>query len=189
MTDASPEPTGQDRQNAAIRAVIAERQNAEYREAERLALDTLGPGWTPWMKLVLLDSDYHQTGNTTPHAVAYKVYKGEHRLSENSVYLRKFPDGAVRQAAGYDELFPELPELHPTRTLEVKGKTVAAPRWSLCWSALELYVPKTAEALAALRASRERKREERADKKWAADHPLLAWAEAVKAEEERGRLP
>lgn len=64
----------------------------------------------------------------------------------------------MRKAASYEKLFPELHEPHPTRTLEVKDKIVPAPRWSLCWSALELYVPKSAEHLATLRASRERNR-------------------------------
>jgi hypothetical protein len=169
-----PNPTPQDIENAKTRQEIAERQNTEYREAERLAVATLGPGFRPWMKLVLLPSDYHQTGNTTPHAVAFKVYKGEHKLTENSVYLRKFPDGTVRKAASYEELFPELHEQHPTRKLEVKGKIVPAPRYSLCWSALELYAPKTAEELAALRANREQNREARADTRFAAENPLLA---------------
>jgi hypothetical protein len=183
-----PDPTPQDIENAKNRQEIASRQNAEYREVERLALATLGPGFRPWMKLVLLPSDYHQTGNTTPHAVAFKVYKGEHKLTENSVYLRKFPDGTVRQAASYEELFPELHEPHPTRTLEVKGKLVPAPRWSLCWSALELYEPKSAEALAALRTSRERSRAKRADEAFERENPLLAQAGIRRQDvERRGR--
>jgi len=38
-----------------------------------------------------------------------------------------------------------------------------------------LYEPKSAEDLAALRATRERKKEERADKKFAEDNPLFTW--------------
>src|SRR5689334_2574632 len=45
----------------------------------------------------------------------------------------------------------------------------AVPRWSLCWSALELYKPRSAEQLSALR----RTREENKDRKWAADFPLF----------------
>jgi hypothetical protein len=171
-----PDPTPQDIENAKNRQEIAERQNAEYREVERLTLTTLGPGFKPWMKLVLLPSDYHQTGDNTPAAVAFKVYCGEKKLTENSVVLRKMPDGTVMKATNYQELFPELHELHPTRTLEVKGKLVPAPQWSLCWSALELYEPKSAEDLAALRVSRERGREKREDARFAAENPLLAQA-------------
>jgi hypothetical protein len=41
----------------------------------------------------------------------------------------------------------------------------------------------SAEELATRRHSRESNKAERAKKKWAADNPLLAWAEAVQAEE------
>jgi hypothetical protein len=173
----TPEPTDHDRRNAEVRQAIAERQAAEYAEALKLALGTLGPSWTPWMKLVLLDSDHRRTGDTTPAAVVYKVYRGEERLTENAVYLRRMPDGTVRKADRYEELFGELlDEPHPMRRLEVKGRLVPAPRWTLCWSALELYEPKSAEELARLRASRERGKEARADRSFAEEHPLLARA-------------
>src|SRR5262245_58339511 len=111
----TPEPTDHDRRNAEIRQAIAERQATEYTEALNLALGTLGPGWEPWMKLVLLDSDHRRTGDTTPVAVVYKVYRGEERLTENSVFLRRMPDGAVRKAGNYEELFGDLlHEPHPT---------------------------------------------------------------------------
>ena len=122
------EPSEHDRQQAAIRAAIAKRQAAEYAESANLTLGTLGPGWTPWMKLVLLDSDHRHTGNTEPAAVAWKVYRGERRLSENSLYLRKLPDGAVKRADSYDDVFPELHEPHPTKKLEIRGELVPAPK-------------------------------------------------------------
>src|SRR3954452_6150027 len=78
-------PTPQDIENVGIRREIAARQAEEYAAAERLALAALGPGWTPWMKLSLIDSDYHRTGNTEPAATAYKVCRGKERLSEHSV--------------------------------------------------------------------------------------------------------
>src|SRR5437588_6417193 len=129
-----PEPTEQDHQNAAVRAAIAEKQAADYAEAANLTLHVLGPAWTPCIKLVRLDSDHRRTGNVTAAAVAYKGCRGEQRLSENSVYLRKLPDGTVKRADCYEPLFPELHEPHTTRKLEIRGELVAAPRWELCWS-------------------------------------------------------
>jgi|SRR5579884_979331 len=177
-------PTERDRENARIRQEIAARQAEEYAEAERLALEALGTGWTPWMKLVLLNSDYHHTGNTEPVATAYKVYRGEKRLTENALYIRRLPDGKIRTSPSYEPLFGELlQEPHPTSTMEVQGRQVPCPRYSLCWSALQRYAPRSAEQLAALRASREYKKAEQAEKKWAQENPLLAWAEAVQHEE------
>jgi hypothetical protein len=91
-----PPPTDRDRENARIRQEIARRQADEYAEAERLALAALGPGWRPWMKLTLLDSDHHRTGNDAPAAIVYKVYRGDKKLSDNAVYLRRLPDGSWR---------------------------------------------------------------------------------------------
>ena len=178
-------PTDRDRENARIRQDIAARQAEEYAEAERLALAALGPGWTPWMRLVLLDSDYHKSGNIEPVATAYKVYRGEKRLSENAMYIRRMPDGETRTSPNYEPLFGKLlTEPHPTRTIEVRGQHMPCPRYAVCWSALEHYEPLSAEALAARRLSRERKKAERAEKIWAAENPLLAWAESVKMQEE-----
>jgi hypothetical protein len=67
-----------------------------------------------------------------------------------------------------------LHEPHPTKTLEIRGKLVPAPRWELCWSALEVYKPRSAESLAARRVSRERRREAREERKFAEENPLLA---------------
>jgi hypothetical protein len=165
------DPTAQDIENASRRRQIAARQAEAYAEAERLALEALGPGWTPWMKLSLLDSDYHGSGNAEPAATVYKVYQGEARLTENSVYLRQLPDGQILHADRYEPLFGDLlHEPHPTRTLEVRGQQVPCPRYSLCWSALELYAPRSAEQLAAARLQRE----QRAIEKQAQDHPLFA---------------
>jgi hypothetical protein len=190
MTDKLPPdritrlPTDRDRENARIRQEIACRQAEEYAEVERLALSSLGPGWKPWMKLSLLDSDYYCTGNTEAVATVYKVYRGEEKLTENAVYLRRMPNGQIHHSGDYETLFGELlREPHPTRTIEVRGQHVPCPRYSMCWSPLERYGPRSAEQLAALRAARKRNKVEREEKKWAADHPLLAWAEAVQAEE------
>jgi hypothetical protein len=149
MTD----PTPQDIRNAAARQAIADRQSEAYHEAGRLALATLGPGWTPWMKLALIDSDHHRTGNVEPAVVAYKVYQGQKRVTENSVFLRRMPDGSVKKAASFELLFGDmLNQLHLTRKLELlHGQVVPAPRWTLCWSALELYNPRSAEELSKAR--------------------------------------
>jgi len=168
-------PTPQDIENAHVRQQIAARQAEEYAEAERLAMMALGPGWTPWMKLSLIDSDHRRTGNTEPVATAYKVYRGKERLTANSVYLRRMPDGQVMHDDSYEPLFGELlHEKHPTRTVEVRGQQVPVGRYQLCWSALELYEPKSAEELAALRMTRERKAEERAVAQAIGANPLFA---------------
>jgi hypothetical protein len=60
------------------------------------------------VKLVLIDADHRQTGNTTPVATVYKVFTGERRLSENSRFIRQMPDGQVLVAGSYQELFGEL---------------------------------------------------------------------------------
>jgi hypothetical protein len=147
----APEPTAQDHDNARRRQQIADRQAEEYEEAERLALEALGPGWMPWMKLALIDSDHRRTGNTAAVATVYKVYRGEQRLTERSAYLRRMPDGRVLRADSYESLFGDLlHEQHPTRTIEVRGRQVPAGKYELCWSALELYEPKSARATGAV---------------------------------------
>ena len=172
----SPEPSAQDRENARRRAAISARQNAEYAEALKLAL-TLGPDYKPWMKLCLIDSDHRNTGNTEPFATVFKVYRGERRLSENSVDLRRMPDGQVLMADGYEPLFGDLlHEEHPTKRLEIRGQMIPAPKWSLCWASLERYEPLDASQLAALRVSRERGKARREEAKFQRENPLLAWA-------------
>lgn len=187
MAERDAQPTAKDIDNAQRRAAIATRQIGEYDEALALAEAALGKGFRPWMKLSLLDSDYHHTDDATPVAVAFKVYRGQERLTENCLFIRRFPDGSVRSAADYEELFPELREPHPTRRLEVKGKEVPAPRWSLCWSSLERYEPKSAEALAASRANRGRKRDEREEQRFQQENPLLAQADILRRDLEEGR--
>src|ERR1700722_4431131 len=184
------EPTAQDLENAARRAEIAARQNDAYAEAQRLALATLGPGWKPWMKLCLIDADHRKTGDTTSIATVYKVYRGEERVTERSMFIRRMPDGGVEKADSYEPLFGELlEEKHPTRTIEAKGQQVPVSRYELVWGALELYHPRSAEALAAARE----KREERAVERDVEENPLFAaqirggeWRPEKKS---RGRSP
>jgi len=170
-------PTSEDIRNAETRHAIAEQQNAEYREAQSLALSALGPGWTPWMKLVLIDSDHRRTGNTQPVATVYKVHPGEKRLTENSVFVRRMPDGRVERANCYETLFGDLlKEAHPSRTVEVRGEQVPVRKYELCWSSLDLYRPRSPEALAAARENGE----DRAVEKEAVSTPLFA--EQIRAE-------
>ncbi len=173
--------TDQDLRNANARRIIADRQNAEYGECQRLAAAVLGPGWEPWMKLVLVDADFRRTGDATPAAVAFKVRRdGEAR------YLAAQPDGTVACAERYEDLFgPLLAEKHPTKTIEVKGKRIAVERNELHWSALELYQPKSAEQLSKLRESRDRAKEERAERKFQEETPLFALAERIEKEDRK----
>jgi hypothetical protein len=187
----APKPTPRDHENALLRQEIAARQAAEYAEAEWLAREALGPGWTPWMKLTLIDSDHRRTGDATASATVYKVYRGKARLTKNSLYLRRMPDGQVRQADSYEPLVAELlHEPRPTLTIEVRGRHVPASRYELCWSALERYEPCSAEQLARRRATRQRRRQERQDRQWAEENPLLAWTARASQQdrpEEEGR--
>jgi len=85
-------------------------------------------------------------------------------------------DGQVVECANYEAGFGELLlRPHETRRFEHQGKWHRTHKFSLCWAGYELYEPKSAEDLAALRATRERKKEERADKKFAEDNPLFTW--------------
>jgi hypothetical protein len=53
----SRQPTEQDRVHAVLRATIAAKQAAEFAEAQALAEAALDPGWTPWLRLTLIDRD------------------------------------------------------------------------------------------------------------------------------------
>ncbi len=167
---ALPIVTEQDRSNAKMREAIAAKQEAAWNEAYLLAFGALGPGYTPWMRLSLIDSDHHNTGNTESIATVYKVYRGEERLTENSVFVMRRPDGTITKSKNHEELFGDLlKEKHPTRGFEHNGTWCAFDRWTLVWSALELYKPRSAEALAQLRATRESNK----DAKFAEDYPLF----------------
>src|SRR5215218_7256160 len=112
-----PTPTDGDRERAALRESIAARQNSAYAEAARLALAACGPGWRPWMLLSLIPSDHRQTGNTQPIATVLKACRGEEKLTENSVFIWRMPDGSIRKADNYEVSFGDLlHEKHPTKT-------------------------------------------------------------------------
>lgn len=181
-----PQPTQIELANAATRLAIAAKQNEEYQQCVILALRSLGPGWRPWMKLVPIESDHHRHREKPPviGATCYKVYRGEQKLTDNSRYLIRDADGAVRHADNYQQLFgPLLQEKHPSYGFERDGVWTAFDRWSVCWSALELYAPKSAEELAALRITRERNKVEKEAREWAEENPLLAYLERVQPDE------
>jgi hypothetical protein len=182
--DANPQPTDQDRRNAASRQAVAERQLAAWKECLRLADAALGPGWVPWMRITAVDSDHRRTGDETPIAVAYKVRagKGDDRAVR---YLRQGPDGIICSDR-YEDVFGSLvTELHPTKTVEVRGQKVPVPRWQLYWSGLDLYEPRSADALAAARITRERNKAAREQERYEREYPLFA--EIERQEKERGR--
>lgn len=99
------------------------------------------------------------------------MYRGEEKLTERSVFLRRMADGRVEKAENYEPLFGDLlTEKHPTRTVEVRGEQMPVGRSELCWLSLEECHPRSAESLA---AARER-REEKAVEKDAEANPLFA---------------
>jgi hypothetical protein len=183
------DPTPLDLANAATRQSISERQNAAYREAELLALRTLGPGFTPWMALRLIPSDHRQSGNSTPAATVFKVYRGDEKLTENAMFIRQMTNGQLAKSTSYEPLFGDLlHEKHQSRTMEIRGEQVPVDRYELCWSAMELYHPRSAEALATARE----KRQERAVANEAEASPLFSeqiLAEGVQPRKPRGQTP
>ena len=102
------------------------------------------------------------------------------------MFIRKMPDGRLMKADRYEPLFGDmLTEPHPYKTMEIRGERVPVGRYELCWGPLDLYKPRDADQLAAIRISRERGRAEREQKRFEAENPLLAWSERVQMEEER----
>lgn len=186
-----PEPTEQDRRNAELRREISIRQNAEYHKAQILALRKLGPGWEPSMKIVVYRiEDCGPTGRDDPPRVPVAVaYKVKRRTADGWIdrYLREKDTGEILASEEHEDVFEGmLDEEHPHLTIEVRGQHIPRKRYQHYWSALELYHPKSAEGLAALRESRERKREERADAKWLEENPLFAQAGMTRKDVEGG---
>lgn len=70
----------------------------------------------------------------------------------------------------------ERGEPHRTHGVEHGGKWRPIHCYSLCWAPYKLYEPKTAEQLAALRATRTRNKAEREEREYAEKYPLFAWA-------------
>jgi hypothetical protein len=167
----------QDREGERIRREIAEKQEAEYVECLKWALSAFGPGWLPSHRHMLVEKNEeertrHSGERAKAAAVVYTVKNKDGDRRHFTV-----TDGKVVPCASYEEGFGDLLHAkHPTRGFEHKGAFVRTHRYSLCWAGYDLYHPKTAEQLAALRVSREKGKADRADKKFAEDHPLLAAA-------------
>lgn len=172
-----PAPTAQDRENARIRSAIAARQRAEYDACLTWAHAAFGPGWLPSHRHYLASKEEEERVRYTgvrPRAAAtvYTVKNAEGRARHFTV-----ADGQAVEHESYEAGFgPMLLEPHPTRGFEHRGQFVRTHRYSLCFAPYTLYAPKTADELAALRATRERKQEEREDERWAEEHPLFAAA-------------
>ena len=182
----SLQATDQDRANAKLRQEIAECLAQEYAQVQAWAEEAFGSGWVPSHRHFLLDRDEEDRARRSgdrPKAAA-TLYTVQNDGGEQRHFT--IEDGQVVEQASYQAAFgPMLLEPHPTRGFNHQGKWCRIHRYSLCWAPYELYQPKTAEQLAALRLSRDRRKAEREEKQWAAEHPLLAWAEAVKSQEAR----
>jgi len=136
-------------------------------------------GWLPSHRHFLLEKEEEERARSTgekPRAAA-TVFTVRNVAGEKRHFTVE--DGHVIQHESYEAGFgPMLLEPHPTRGFEHQGRFVHVHRYSLCWAGYELYQPKTAEELAALRAMRERRKAEQEEKAWAEENPLLAWADA-----------
>jgi hypothetical protein len=180
-----PQPTEQDRRNAATREAIAAVQLAEYDRVLLWALEKFGKGWLPSGRHYLLDKavedETRRTGERpAAAATCYTVRNAEGHKRHFTV-----KDGLVTECSGYEEAFgPLLLEPHPTLRIEVKGQKVAPHRYNLCWAPIETYQPRSAEQLAAARVTRERKKAARLEKKYAEDYPLFA---EIERQEKEGR--
>jgi hypothetical protein len=181
-----PVPSERDVENAARRQAIAERQAEEYARVLGWAQAAFGPGWEPSHRHYLVDKDEEERcrrSGERPRAAA-TVYTVRHRQTGAARHFIVSDDGRVTECESYQAGFgPMLFEAHPSRGFEHGGKFCPYQRYSLCWAGYELYRPRSAEQLAALRASRERGKAERAEKRWAEENPLLAWAEKEGQEE------
>jgi hypothetical protein len=181
---AAPEPTPQDHENARLRQEVAERLAREYAEVLQLALGAFGSGWVPSHRHFLVELGEEERVRYTgerPRAAA-TVYTVKNAAGEQRHF--SVEGGRAVEHAGYQAGFgPMLLEPHPARGFEHKGQWCPYHRYSLCWAPFGRYEPKTADQLAARRATRQRKKAEREEKQWAKENPLLAWAEAVRRQE------
>lgn len=182
-------PNQRDLDNAACRAAIAQRQNEQWARVYAWALGKFGGGYEPTGRHFLIDKAEEDAARREGRApeVAATVYAVKHTSGRRRYFT--VDGGKVTEHTTSEEAFgPILKALHPSMTFEHGGKTYPALHYSLCWAPLDRYAPMTAEQLAALRESRERKKSERAEQKEREENPLFTvWAEKLRAEEERER--
>ncbi len=170
-------PTAQDHENARIRRAIADAQEAAYAACLAWAQAAFGDGWLPSHRHFLVSKEEEERVRYTgerPQAAAtvYTVRNGEGEARHFTV-----EDGKPAEHPNYEAGFGTmLLEPHTTRGFMHRGVFCPIHRYSLCFAPYELYQPKTAEQLAALRASRERKKAERENERWAVEYPLFARA-------------
>jgi hypothetical protein len=172
------QPTAHDLEIARIRDAIARRQQEEYDRCLAWAEKAFGPGWLPRGRHFLLEKDDEDRSRATgekarPAAVVYTVRNDAGESRHFSVSAEQITEH-TRFEDGFGSM---LLEPHPTRGFQHQGKWCAIHRYSLCFAPYELYRPKSAQELAALRASRERLRAERERKRWEDEHPLFAGLE------------
>jgi hypothetical protein len=187
MTD-DPQPTARDLQNAAARDAIARKQNEEYAHILRWALGKFGPGWLPNGRHYPLTHDEEERSRKegTPAVASATVYTARHEETGDKRHFTVAEDGRVTEVSGYKEAFgPMLQEPDTSRTIEVKGQQVHPHRYSLCWAPSELYHPRSAEALAKTRQTREQNKAAKEEQQWRDSAPLFTtWAERNAAEED-----
>jgi hypothetical protein len=184
--DSAPEPTDQDRHNAAVREAIAARQREEYDLVLLWAVGKFGPGWLPSGRHFLVDkADEDRCRRTAERPVpAATVYTVRREDGAKRHFIAR--DGLVTEVSGYEEGFgPMLQEPHPSMRIDVRGQLVAPHRYSLCWAPIEKYTPRSADQLAAARVTRERNKAIKEQAKFERDFPL--WAEIERHEKEEGR--
>jgi hypothetical protein len=167
--------TAKDRENARVRREIADRQEAVYSECLAWAQTAFGNGWRPSHRHFLLDRDEedrvrHTRERPQPAATVYAVKNPAGEIRHFTI-----ENGVVVAHESYQTAFgPMLLEPHPTRGFQHQGRFCPIHRYSLCFAPYERYEPKTAEELAALRASRERRKAARERLRWEEQHPLWA---------------
>jgi hypothetical protein len=173
---AAPEPTQLDIENARARHAIADAQRAQFEECLAWSVQAFGDeSYQPSGRHFLLDKDDEERCRRTgerprPFATVYTVRKGDEKR-----HFTVTNDGQVVEHTSMEAGFGDLLLApHPTRFFEHNGKKVAGHRFSLCWAGYDLYEPKSAEQLAEMRARREQRREEKADKEFAEGYPLFA---------------
>ena len=156
-------PTHQDIENARRRQQIADRQRAEYEAALALAEAVFGQGWEPCGRHCLVTHEEEERaravgGKAEPAATVYSARKDG--------VMRHFTlvGGTPVECASCEDGFGSLlTEPDPVRGFHDKGGVFHyVHKHSLYWAGYEPdYRPKNAEQLAAARARREQKAEDK----------------------------
>jgi hypothetical protein len=169
------QPTDRDLYNARIRQVIAERQQEEYDRVLVWATTKFGAGWLPSGRHFLLDKEDEDRCRRTGERPVAAATVFTVRNAEGEKRHFTVNDAVVTECSGHEEGFgPMLLERHPTMTIEVRGQNVHPLRYSLCWTPIETYQPRSAEQLAEARGRRQRKKAERDEQKYEREYPLFA---------------